>query len=1214
MVSTETSAHDIEAKNADGKTIYYVWKNNKTELSVSFRGRNYSDYSSEYEGMVSIPESVIHNGKSIPVTQIEAYAFHGCSNLTSVMIPNSVTSIGSDAFYGTAWYENQPDGVVYVGHLLYTYKGNMPQGTTIIIEDGTIGITADAFKNKRNLTSIIFPSSLVSIERDAFSGCAVNNVYVPDLATWCNIEFENSYSNPLSSYGSHLFLNGKEADFNNLLISDDITKIGNYAFFGVSSLYSVTIPGNVETIGVSSFERCTRLNSITLSDGIKHIGSHAFSYCNFSSIDIPTSVISIGESAFYSYSGLWPKKFTVVISDLKSWCNIEFSSEKANPLYNAEHLLLNGEIVKDDVAIPEGVNSIKDFAFYNSEITSTTLPTSLTYIGEGAFGGKCKLTKIVSLINNPFPLVDKAFTDKTIRLYVPHGTLPLYKEKWGFKNVYEGDGSRPDDAIVFVDPVVENICSINWDLNQDGFLSKTEAASVTELGNVFASKSSQITSFEELKYFTNLKSISQGAFSGCTELKSLIIPEGVLSIEANAFYFCKKLSSITIPNSVTAIGDNSFAYCSGLSEVVIPNKVTTIGSSAFEGCACLTSVTIPASVTYIGKRAFYYYIDKYITDPSNPAYDGPWRSAIHVCISDLKAWCNISLGELAFYSNCATYDLYLGSELISDLVIPDEVKIIKDRAFNYCNSIKTVTMPNGLTSIGMAAFMGCKNLISIDLPNSVTSWGSAAFANSGLETVSLANGLTSIGVGTFMDCQNLISIDLPNSVTSIGSSTFAKSGLKTISIPHGLTRIDSEAFMGCKNLTSIDLPNSVTYIGNSAFANSGLKVARLGKQISKISDAFSKCEDLEYLIFASETLPIGVNDVINENCYYIMPHQAYEKGIPEKIKNFATYRNTPMCVNVKAIRAISADIELTPVDMLFGKGETESYMITQYGLTPGKYINWSLKDLDDSGIVSVKTNELILETQEPKALSTTKARLLATLEELDDLKHFGFEWRRIDAPDLIASSKVYAPLYNGTITGTLNNLKDDVYYKYRPFYQSDGGEMFYGEWMGLFTGDANVFFEPEVYTKDASDITKVSALLAGVWVEGTDDFQEKGFEYWTVSGSKTRAVGADVKTVVVTGNKMTAILDGLQAGKEYGFRSYAKTASGTTYGEEKAFRTILVGDVNCDGELDKNDLNDLADYIMGKTPTSFDKNAADLNGDDKVNAADIVRLVDLLGN
>jgi hypothetical protein len=307
---------------------------------------------------------------------------------------------------------------------------------------------------------------------------------------------------------------------------------------------------------------------------------------------------------------------------------------------------------------------------------------------------------------------------------------------------------------------------------------------------------------------------------------------------------------------------------------------------------------------------------------------------------------------------------------------------------------------------------------------------------------------------------------------------------------------------------------------------------------------------------------------------------------------------------------------LYPVDE--EKGEKDSYIVTTLGLTPGKndnYLTWRL-DEENYGIVSEKVKEtLTLEVMAAKPLSTVKARLLAIADEADDVEHYGFEWRQYDAPEGRPSNKVSAPLYNGRIVGTLNNLNPDKDYKYRPFYKSDSGELYYGEWMWLYTGDADIYFEPEVYTKDAADITKVSALLVGVWFEGTDDIEEKGFEYWTVSNNKTRTAGSDAKKVIVSSNSnmMTTTLEGLTAGATYGYRSYARTASGTTYGEEKTFRTILVGDVNSDGVLDEKDLKDLADYIMGKTPKGFNKKEADLNNDNKVNAADIVKLVDLLG-
>ena len=155
----------------------------------------------EYAGSVSIPESVAYNGITFCVTSIGCGAFDGCSGLASVIIPNSVTSIGDDAFYDTAWYNSQPDGVVYAGKVLYKYKGTMPLNTSVTVKDGTLSIAAGAFYNCTGLIGIEIPNSVESIGDNAFRDCY----------SLTSIEFPNS-----------------------------VTDIGNYAFKGCSGLTSIT--------------------------------------------------------------------------------------------------------------------------------------------------------------------------------------------------------------------------------------------------------------------------------------------------------------------------------------------------------------------------------------------------------------------------------------------------------------------------------------------------------------------------------------------------------------------------------------------------------------------------------------------------------------------------------------------------------------------------------------------------------------------------------------------------------------------------------------------------------------------------------------------------------------------------------------------------------------------------------------------------------------
>ena len=355
------------------------------------------------------------------VTSIGACVFFGCSSLTSVEIPNSVTSIGDDAFNGTAWYNNQPDGVIYAGKVLYEYKGTMPVNTSISIEDGTVSISPCAFSGCSSLTSVEIPNSVTSIGSDAFYGTAWYNNQPDGVIYAGKVLYKYKGTMPANT---------------SITIEDGTVSISPKAFYNCSSLTSVEIPNSVTSIGESAFFYCSSLTSVEIPNSVASIGFGAFGGCSsLTSVEIPNSVTSIGDAAFAYCSSLT----SIVVApnnpkyDSRDNCNAIIESES--------NTLIAG---CPNTTIPNSVTSIGVGAFAGcSSLTSVEIPNSVTSIGEYAFESCRNLKQLISYAEVP-PICDSyGFSDVNTQectLYVPYGAKSAYASTDGwndFTNIVE---------------------------------------------------------------------------------------------------------------------------------------------------------------------------------------------------------------------------------------------------------------------------------------------------------------------------------------------------------------------------------------------------------------------------------------------------------------------------------------------------------------------------------------------------------------------------------------------------------------------------------------------------------------------------------------------------------------------------------------------------------------------------------------------------------
>ena len=666
------------------------------------------------------------------------------------------------------------------------------------------------------------------------------------------------------------------------------------------------------------------------------------------------------------------------------------------------------------------------------------------------------------------------------------------------------------------------------------------------------------TSLKKITLKESVIEIGMNAFSGCSGLTSVTIPSSVTVIGMNAFSGCSGLTSVTIPSSVTEIGINAFSGCSSLASVTIPNSVTKIGMDAFNGCSGLTSVTIGSGVTSIGSGSFSgTNLKKTIWLTNTPPSGSSNASGtINYVANDQFS----SLGNKVVYQFLSSMFEVDGIKYVpvspSDRTC-DAIDCVYNESAANTKITSMVSYKNvAMTVNNMQPYVAYGNnyiqALYIDYDGEISD--NAFEYCSNMKSVELGNKVTSIGQYAFNQCSNLESAKLESGTILRYAFAECKS-LKTIALGNEITTIGDNSFKNCTSLENLVVPDAVTTIGKFAFLGcTGLTSAIIGDGVTSIGEyAFSGCTSL----VSSDMGSCGgiINSYAFEGC----------SSLSELIigSHVTTISNSAF-LNCKTLPAITIPKSVTQI---------------------GNNVF--------SGCEGLK-KVVIADREDELALGSNGSNPLFSSCPINTVYIGGNISYRTE------SDYGYSPFYRNTYLQTIQITDKETEISENEFYGCSNlqtvrigdGVTTIGNWAFSGCKSLNFFvFGSHVSTigqEAFSDCTALTEISSKAYTPPVCGFQAlDDINKWECK-------------LIVPKDRASAY-QGAEQWKDFFFIE-----------EGEPSYSVILGDANGNGYVDENDINAIVDYIMNGKMEGFIFDNADMNGDQKINASDIVLILNII--